>query len=800
MLRNNLTFCQVKRQFLVKLVTRYSGTVATDDNDVIEKIKNKELVFKDDNSDWIVHSNKMDFSGSEYMGSPPELAIDRPCNMRTGYILQPEARLKELLDNDGNVVMSEVLLSKRRLDVYTTQKKIVPIIPTPQTVNQLNKNEYINFITYLKMVFDSRYIEKKFTLVKIKEETYKNTCNVLISMISTKNLSGSILNFVDEAFDKFLKNKNIEKEIISMITELMLSIYPKETALLKQVTNLLWNLDIYKACGVDINTPRVKRKVYLHVGPTNSGKTYNAINSLTRAKSGIYCAPLRILAHEIYEKLKDKGKHCGLITGEEKYETYKTTHWSCTVEASPSLYDIQFDVGVIDEVQLAANNERGHAWVSAIVNLKVKELHLCGDPSICTILNEILTNMGDDVTYLKYKMLNKVVVSNKNVYRDSKLNLKPFDCVVAFNVKALYALKKIIESILPYRCAIIYGSMPHSSRIRQVNLFNDPDSPFKILMATDAIGMGLNLNIRRIVYYSTEKFDGQDYIHVPQSLIKQISGRCGRYSSPFKVGEVTAFNYTDLHYVRKSVFTQYHVVTKVGIAPNYRIISTLSTILPDYSFLNLLKVYKAWVRLPNGTFLCDMLNQMVYANLISDMKIGLKDAFKLCTLPIPLTKITLIPAFYKLLHALVRGEKCYVSKLLESLCETKHKNVLDDLEKLQIAYKVLNAYMLLSNEHPHIYHDTIGIKRFSDYITKKFDLILMKSSDILNENDYKYFQKLAEPHVREFIDELDSNGLLSENKLLKPSRTIKRSHAADPNLDYKKHNDKNPLRMNLPLT
>ena len=136
-------------------------------------------------------------------------------------------------------------------------------------------------------------------------------------------------------------------------------------------------------------TRAVQRKIVLHVGPTNSGKTYHALKRLEQADTGIYAGPLRLLAHEVYTRLNAKGKHCDLITGDEKIVQGNGAQMkSCTVEMVPLNENV--DVAVVDEIQMIGHQERGWAWTQALLGLKAKEIHLCGEERSVPLIKELV--------------------------------------------------------------------------------------------------------------------------------------------------------------------------------------------------------------------------------------------------------------------------------------------------------------------------------------------------------------------------------------------------------------------------
>lgn len=237
----------------------------------------------------------------------------------------------------------------------------------------------------------------------------------------------------------------------------------------------------------------IQRTIHLHVGPTNSGKTYHALKRLEGCKSGFYAGPLRLLAQEVYHRFKDKGVPVSLVTGDdvklpEDGETPRII--SNTVEMVG--FGREFDVGVIDEIQMIANPKRGWAWTRAVLGAQAKELHLCGETRAVPLIRELCALTGDILEIHRYERLNPLEVMPHSL-RGNMNKLEKGDCVVSFSRVGIHALKADIEKLTGRRVAIVYGSLPAEIRTQQASLFNDPNNDYDFLVASDAIGMGLNL-------------------------------------------------------------------------------------------------------------------------------------------------------------------------------------------------------------------------------------------------------------------------------------------------------------------
>lgn len=236
----------------------------------------------------------------------------------------------------------------------------------------------------------------------------------------------------------------------------------------------------------------MQRTIHLHVGPTNSGKTYHALKRLEECKRGFYAGPLRLLAQEVYARFKEKGVSCSLITGDDVQipDGEKPTIVSNTVEMA-NLGQV-WDVGVIDEIQMIADRKRGWAWTRAVLGARATELHLCGEARAVPLIRELAALTGDKLEIHRYERLNPLRVMDKSLNNDLR-NLQKGDCLVSFSRFGIHSLKNDIEKATGRRAAIVYGGLPSEIRTQQAALFNDPNNDYDYLVASDAIGMGLNL-------------------------------------------------------------------------------------------------------------------------------------------------------------------------------------------------------------------------------------------------------------------------------------------------------------------
>ncbi len=255
------------------------------------------------------------------------------------------------------------------------------------------------------------------------------------------------------------------------------------------------------------------------LGPTNTGKTYAAFEKLFSYSSGIFGFPLRLLARENYDKaVKRVGlSNVALITGEEKILPKEAKYFFCTVESMPN--NISVDCVIIDEVQLAADYERGHIFTDRILNLKGNfQTIFLGSSNIENILKKIYPNIAIE----KKNRFSQLTFLRKQNFS----KLEPRSAIIAFNINKVY---EIAENIRTHKggAAVVLGSLSPRTRNAQVQVYENKNVDY--LVATDAIGMGLNLNINHVNFSSLEKFDGRYNRNLAPNEIGQIAGRAGRY-------------------------------------------------------------------------------------------------------------------------------------------------------------------------------------------------------------------------------------------------------------------------------
>ncbi|WP_214309493.1 helicase-related protein [Bifidobacterium simiarum] len=271
------------------------------------------------------------------------------------------------------------------------------------------------------------------------------------------------------------------------------------------------------------------RSFILHVGPTNSGKTHDALQALMDHGSGIYLAPLRLLALETGERLRETGFACDIITGEERSLEQGARYSSRTIE----MVDLErpYACAVIDEAQMIADPRRGGAWTRAILGIDAAEVHVCMAPEALDIVTTLVALCGDEARVVRHERMTPLSVERHPLDDDCVSG----DALIAFDRQMVLTEAASIED-RGISTAVIYGALPWPARRAEAERFASGEA--KVLVATDAVGMGLNLPIRRVVFTTVSKYDGRNRL-LTASEVRQIAGRAGRLGM-FDHGYVTS--------------------------------------------------------------------------------------------------------------------------------------------------------------------------------------------------------------------------------------------------------------------
>ena len=325
----------------------------------------------------------------------------------------------------------------------------------------------------------------------------------------------------------------------------------------------------------------IKNNITAVLGPTNTGKTFLAIETMLSFDSGMIGFPLRLLAREVYDKIIKKvdPNKVALITGEEKIIPSNAKYYLCTVESMPINKNLEFVA--VDEIQMCADSERGHIFTDRLLNLRGEKLTMfLGSNTI----RKIISNISLDVEYINKERLSKLsYVGHKKISRIDRKS-----AIIAFSTEEVYAIAELIRR-QKGGAAIVMGSLSPKTRNAQVALYQSGDVDF--LVATDAIGMGINMDLENIFFSNLKKFDGKKLRRLNLSEIGQISGRAGRYlnDGTFGItGDCTEINSSEVEMLETHKFDEITTIFWRNSKLNYSNIDSLIKSLdekPDKGWL-----------------------------------------------------------------------------------------------------------------------------------------------------------------------------------------------------------------------
>ncbi|KRX61297.1 ATP-dependent RNA helicase SUPV3L1, mitochondrial [Trichinella sp. T9] len=472
----------------------------------------------------------------------------------------------------------------------------------------------------------------------------------------------------------------------------------------------------------------IQRRVIFHAGPTNSGKTYQALQRYLAAKSGVYCGPLKLLASEVFHKSNATGVPCDLITGEERCLANGQTcseHISCTVEMLDTR--VHYEVAVIDEIQMMRDLQRGWAWTRALLGVCADEIHVCGESAAVDFVKELLVSLGDEFEVHTYERKTPLKVLDSPL--GSLDSIQPYDCIVAFNRNDLFKVTRQVEAS-GRSVAMIYGSLPPGTKLAQARKFNDPDDPCDVLVATDAIGMGLNLSIRRVIFYSLVKVtlneSGEKELEpISTSQALQIAGRAGRFGTFHESGEVTTLRMEDLPALKAILTKPTEPISAAGLFPTLEQIEMFSYYLPKATLSNLLDIFVSLSAVDESRFfMCNVDDLKFLADMIEHVPLTLKVRYIFCMAPISRKKPFVCGMFLRYARKFSRGEPLTSDWLARTVgwpfsAPTK----IVDLIHLEDVFDVLDTYLWLGYRFTDMFPETEQVRAMQ----RELDVLIRES-------------------------------------------------------------------------
>lgn len=441
---------------------------------------------------------------------------------------------------------------------------------------------------------------------------------------------------------------------------------------------------------------RLPRRIIAVLGPTNSGKTHEAMEALARAKTGVYLAPLRLLALENYERLVTVERDgeplkVNLVTGEERRLVDGATHTSSTVEMLDTRTRV--DVAVIDEIQMLADRDRGAAWTAAVCGAPATTVYLVGAPEARRAI-EALAQRLDCPLEIRLLKRKAPLTMEANAVRKLR-NLRKGDAVIAFSRRDVLMWRDLITEI-GFSVSTVYGNLSPEVRRAQAARFRDGSAD--IVVATDAIAMGLNLPIQRVVMTTAIKYNGIEEEELSAALVKQISGRAGRFGV-HEEGFVAGYDERTHYVIRSLLQEKVPPVPPLGfsVAPTLEHLNRIASVTGEQSLSKLLRRFAHNIDVPDGFFTPRITeDQSERALWLDTLPLSLEDKFTLSLVPISSRIPILHEAWQRWARALARRQESKLQALERMESRRNLQEVEDDC-------KLYSAYAWLSYRCPEFF-------------------------------------------------------------------------------------------------
>ncbi len=437
----------------------------------------------------------------------------------------------------------------------------------------------------------------------------------------------------------------------------------------------------------------LRRKLIFHVGPTNSGKTYTAMKALEKADTGYYLAPLRLLALEGYENLKADGTAVSLITGEEQIMDEYATHISSTIEMLN--FNIDVDVCVIDEVQMLSDRDRGWAWANAIIGAPAKTVYMTGSIDALEAIEALAEWLGEELEVVYFERKNPLSLMKSATPLNA---IEPKTAVIAFSRKDVLQLKQQLSR--HHRVSVVYGNLSPEVRREEARRFREGET--EILVATDAISMGLNLPIKTILFSKDSKFDGEKRRTLIPSEVIQIAGRAGRYGIEEKgyVGALTPA-------ILKTVHEQFHKALKpislpLNVMANLEHIMLVGKILETSNLEEILRFFIKHMTFDGPFRVANLENLIEIARYTDQYEIDLSSKYHMACAPLSTQSPYLVEVFSSYIaHMEVQKPVPYhENKLYGDYAES-----METLLHIEDLVKEVSLYLWLNYRFPEIFFE-----------------------------------------------------------------------------------------------
>jgi ATP-dependent RNA helicase SUPV3L1/SUV3 len=467
---------------------------------------------------------------------------------------------------------------------------------------------------------------------------------------------------------------------------------------------------------------RMARRFVALLGPTNSGKTHRAMEALADADSGVYLAPLRLLALENYERLQSAvGKDgepvkVSLVTGEERRLAEGATHVASTVEMLDTKTRVQ--VAVIDEIQMLADRDRGAAWTAAVCGAPASTVYLVGAPEARRAIEALAERLECplEVHVLKRKAPLSMEPGAVRKIR----NLKRGDAVIAFSRREVLMWRDMITET-GLSVATVYGNLSPEVRRAQAERFREGQAD--IVVGTDALAMGLNMPIQRIVMTTAVKYNGVEEEEISAALARQIAGRAGRYGV-HEEGFVAGYD-DDTHDIMRSLLKEKIPpvpATGFAVAPSLEQLHRISSVTGETSLVKLLRRFVHNIDVPDGFFYPRITEeQNERAEWLDTLDLSVAEKFTLSLVPISTRVPALESAWTHWAQSLAKKKICKLQPHPQEL-------FWQNLQEVEDTCRMYSAYAWLAYRMPDYFPSVEEAQQLAREASARVDSLLQQQN------------------------------------------------------------------------
>ncbi len=491
----------------------------------------------------------------------------------------------------------------------------------------------------------------------------------------------------------------------------------------KEKLNQLLNCDLKSLFPI---ARQLNRKLIFYVGPTNSGKTYQAMQELKNSDSGLYLAPLRLLALEGYESFKEDNIPASLITGEEENFNEDASHICSTIEMID--YNLDVDTCIIDEVQMLADPDRGWAWINAIIGAPAKKVIMTGSVNALDAVKKLASYLDEDLEVIRVKRKTELKPLEKAI---NLRDITQHTALIAFSRADVLKLKQKLQKY--HKVAVLYGNLSPEVRREEAKRFREGKAD--VLIATDAIAMGLNLPIKTLLFTTDTKFDGERKRKLLPIEVVQIAGRAGRYGH-HEAGFIGGIN-NKIHQSIKEIFETPVKTIKPPFSVKATLdqISSISEHLQNKNLFDILSFYAKHMNF-EGPFLASNLASMLQIAKILDKKrnLSLEEKFIFANAPVTIKSPLIQSAFFSYIEAIIKNKPIPFRLTIAIKSVTKDPH---ELLQAEDEIKKISLYLWLSFKFPEIFFDEQKARSYQSKLNSYIENSLKQGIKFRQSDNFK---------------------------------------------------------------